>query len=70
VCGDHVHRWLMSKMLERIGDSPLIRFGTYTCGAGAMSGTLKWDMATVMEYKGLPLQQVVDYYVRDTMQNI
>jgi isoaspartyl peptidase/L-asparaginase-like protein (Ntn-hydrolase superfamily) len=60
----------MSKMLERIGDSPLIRFGTYTCGAGAMSGTLKWDMATVMEYKGLPLQQVVDYYVRGTMQNI
>jgi isoaspartyl peptidase/L-asparaginase-like protein (Ntn-hydrolase superfamily) len=55
----------MSKMLGRNGDSPLIRFGTYTCGACAVSGTLKWDMATVMEYKGLPLQQVVDYYVRD-----
>ena len=46
----------MSKMLGRIGDSPLIRFGTYPCGACAVSGTLKWDMATVMEYKGLPLQ--------------
>jgi isoaspartyl peptidase/L-asparaginase-like protein (Ntn-hydrolase superfamily) len=44
----------MSKMLKRIGDSPLIRFGTYTCGACAVSCTLKWDVATVMEYKGLP----------------
>jgi hypothetical protein len=52
VCGSHVHR-LMSKMLGRIGDSPLIRFGTYTCGACAVLGTLKWDMATVMEYKAL-----------------
>ena len=60
----------MSKKLGCIGDSPLIRFGTYTCGACAGSGTLKWDMATVMEYKGLPLQQAVDYYVRGTMQNI
>jgi isoaspartyl peptidase/L-asparaginase-like protein (Ntn-hydrolase superfamily) len=60
----------MSKMLGRIRDSPLIRFGTYTCGACVVSGTLKWDMATVMEYKGLPLQQAVDYYVRGTMQNI
>jgi isoaspartyl peptidase/L-asparaginase-like protein (Ntn-hydrolase superfamily) len=57
----------MSKMLGRIGDSPLIRFGTYTCGACAVSCTLKWDVTTVMEYKGLPLQQAVDYYVRDTM---
>jgi isoaspartyl peptidase/L-asparaginase-like protein (Ntn-hydrolase superfamily) len=48
VCGDHVHRRLMSKMLGRIGDSPLIRFDTYTCGACAVSGTLKWDMTTVM----------------------
>ena len=70
VCGGHVHRRLMSKMLGRIGDSPLIRFDTYTCGACAVSCTLKWDVATVMEYKGLPLQQVVDYYVRGTMQNI
>ena len=60
----------MSKMLGRIRDSLLIRFGTCTCGACAVSSTLKWDMATVMEYKGLPLQQVVDYYVRATMQNI
>jgi isoaspartyl peptidase/L-asparaginase-like protein (Ntn-hydrolase superfamily) len=60
----------MSKMLGRIGDSSLIRFGTYTCGVCTVSGTLKWDMAIVMEYKGLPLQQVVNYYVRGTMQNI
>jgi isoaspartyl peptidase/L-asparaginase-like protein (Ntn-hydrolase superfamily) len=57
----------MSKMLGRIGDSLLIRFGTYTCGSCAVSCTLKWDVATVMEYKGIPLQQVVDYYVRGTM---
>jgi isoaspartyl peptidase/L-asparaginase-like protein (Ntn-hydrolase superfamily) len=60
----------MSKMLGRIGNSSLIRFGTYTCGACAVLDTLKWDMTTVMEYKGLPLQQAVDYYVRSTMQNI
>jgi hypothetical protein len=64
VCGGYVHRRLMSKMLGHIGDSPLIRFDTYTCGACAVSCTLKWDVATVMEYKGLPLQQFVDYYVR------
>jgi isoaspartyl peptidase/L-asparaginase-like protein (Ntn-hydrolase superfamily) len=60
----------MSKMLGRIGDSPLIGFGTYTCGTCAVSCMLKWDVATVMEYKGLPLQQIVDYYVRGMMQNI
>jgi isoaspartyl peptidase/L-asparaginase-like protein (Ntn-hydrolase superfamily) len=38
----------MSKMLGRIGDSPLIRFDTYICSACAVSGTLKWDMTTVM----------------------
>ncbi|NP_001143843.1 uncharacterized protein LOC100276629 [Zea mays] len=70
VCSGHVHIRLMSNMLGGIGDSPLIRFDTYTCGACAVSCTLKWDVATVMEYKGLPLQQVVDYYVRGTMQNI
>uniref|UniRef100_A0A804PWZ3 Uncharacterized protein n=1 Tax=Zea mays TaxID=4577 RepID=A0A804PWZ3_MAIZE len=63
-CGGHVHRRLMSKMLGRIGDSPPIKFGTYRCDACAVSCTLKWDMATFMEYKGLPLQQAVDYYVR------
>jgi hypothetical protein len=70
VCSVHVHRRLMSKMLGRIGDSPLIRFDTYTCDACAVSCTLKWDMSTVMKCKGLPLQQAVDYYVRGTMQNI
>jgi hypothetical protein len=70
VCSGHVHIQLMSKMLGRIGVSPLIRFGTYTCGACAVSCTLKWDVVTVMEYKGLSLQQAVDYYVRGTMQNI
>jgi isoaspartyl peptidase/L-asparaginase-like protein (Ntn-hydrolase superfamily) len=64
VCDGHVHKRLMSKMLGRIGDSPLIRFDTYTCGACAVSCTFKWDMTTVMEYKSLPLQQAVDYYVR------
>jgi hypothetical protein len=70
VSGGHVHRRLMSKMLGSIGDSLLIRFGTYTCGVCAVSCTLKWDVTTVMEYKGLPLQQAIDYYVKGTMQNI
>jgi hypothetical protein len=60
----------MSKMLGRIRDSLLIRFSTYTCGACAVSGTIKWDMTTVMEYKGRPLQQDVDYYVKGRKQNI
>jgi isoaspartyl peptidase/L-asparaginase-like protein (Ntn-hydrolase superfamily) len=70
VCGSHVHRRLMSKMLGRIEDSPLIRFDTYTCGVCAVSCMFKWDVSTIMEYKGLPLQQAVDCYVRDTLQNI
>jgi hypothetical protein len=53
----------MSKMLGSIRDSPLIRFDTYTCGVCAVSCMLKWDMATVMEYKGLPLQQMKGKYV-------
>nr|ACG37774.1 hypothetical protein [Zea mays] len=48
----------------------LIRFDTYTCGVCAVSCMFKWDVSTIMEYKGLPLQQAVDCYVRDTLQNI
>ena len=68
---------LMNKMTGRIGDSPLIGSGTYACGACAVSCTgegeaiirctLARDVAAVMEYKGLPLQQAVDYCVKERL---
>jgi L-asparaginase / beta-aspartyl-peptidase len=68
---------LMNKMAGRIGDSPLIGSGTYACGACAVSCTgegeaiirctLARDVAAVMEYKGLPLQQAVDYCVKERL---
>lgn len=68
---------LMNKMTGRIGDSPLIGSGTYACGACAVSctgegeaiirSTLARDVAAVMEYKGLPLQEAVDYCVKERL---
>nr|CAB3488493.1 unnamed protein product [Digitaria exilis] len=68
---------LMNKMTGRIGDSPLIGSGTYACDACAVSctgegeaiirSTLARDVAAVMEYKGLPLQQAVDYCVKERL---
>lgn len=68
---------LMNKMAGRIGDSPLIGSGTYACGACAVSctgegeaiirSTLARDVAAVMEYKGLPLQEAVDYCVKERL---
>ncbi|XP_042507771.1 probable isoaspartyl peptidase/L-asparaginase 2 [Macadamia integrifolia] len=65
---------LMNKMSGRIGDSPLIGSGTYACDLCAVSctgegeaiirGTLARDVAAVMEYKGFPLQEAVDYVVK------
>ncbi|XP_028077758.1 uncharacterized protein LOC114279667 [Camellia sinensis] len=62
---------LMNKMSGRIGDSPLIGAGTYACevcgvsctgeGEAIIRGTLARDVAAVMEYKGLGLQEAVDY---------
>ncbi|KAG6422094.1 hypothetical protein SASPL_118657 [Salvia splendens] len=64
---------LMNKMSGRIGDSPLIGSGTYACDVCAVSctgegeaiirGTLARDVAAVMEYKGLGLQEAVDFVI-------
>ncbi|XP_037475021.1 probable isoaspartyl peptidase/L-asparaginase 2 isoform X1 [Triticum dicoccoides] len=68
---------LMNKMTGRIGDSPLIGAGTYACGHCAVSctgegeaiirSTLARDVAAVMEYKGLPLQEAVDFCVKERL---
>nr|GMC76739.1 probable isoaspartyl peptidase/L-asparaginase 2 [Ipomoea batatas]GMD94617.1 probable isoaspartyl peptidase/L-asparaginase 2 [Ipomoea batatas]GMD96357.1 probable isoaspartyl peptidase/L-asparaginase 2 [Ipomoea batatas]GME00224.1 probable isoaspartyl peptidase/L-asparaginase 2 [Ipomoea batatas] len=65
---------LMNKMSGRIGDSPLIGAGTYACdlcgvsctgeGEAIIRGTLARDVAAVMEYKGLGLQEAVDFVVK------
>ncbi|KAJ4963061.1 hypothetical protein NE237_023000 [Protea cynaroides] len=65
---------LMNKMSGRIGDSPLIGSGTYACEVCAVSctgegeaiirGTLARDVAALMEYKDLPLQEAVDYVIK------
>ncbi|WOL15206.1 hypothetical protein Cni_G23987 [Canna indica] len=68
---------LMNKMNGRIGDSPLIGSGTYACDACAVSctgegeaiirSTLARDVAALMEYKGLGLQEAVDYAVKERL---
>ncbi|KAL3514445.1 hypothetical protein ACH5RR_027162 [Cinchona calisaya] len=64
---------LMNKMTGRIGDSPLIGAGTYACdlcgvsctgeGEAIIRGTLARDVAALMEYKDLSLQEAVDYVI-------
>ncbi|KAL0323050.1 UNVERIFIED_CONTAM: putative isoaspartyl peptidase/L-asparaginase 2 [Sesamum angustifolium] len=64
---------LMNKKVGRIGDSPLIGAGTYACdlcgvsctgeGEAIIRGTLARDTAALMEYKGLGLQEAVDYVI-------
>ncbi|XAR48381.1 Asparaginase [Bertholletia excelsa] len=68
---------LMNKMTGRIGDSPLIGSGTYACDVCAVSctgegeaiirSTLARDVAAVMEYKGLGLQEAVEYVVTERL---
>ncbi|CAM8977594.1 unnamed protein product [Rhodiola kirilowii] len=68
---------LMNKKLGRIGDSPLIGAGTYAgelCGVSCtgegeaiIRGTLARDVAAVMEYKGLRLQEAVDFVIRERL---
>ncbi|MQL89200.1 hypothetical protein Taro_021770 [Colocasia esculenta] len=70
---------LMNKMTGRIGDSPIIGSGTYACEVCAVSctgegeaiirGTLARDVAAVMEYKGLPLQEAVDYVIKERLDD-
>ncbi|MED6147991.1 hypothetical protein PIB30_048967 [Stylosanthes scabra] len=68
---------LMNKMPGRIGDSPLIGAGTYACelcgvsctgeGEAIIRGTLAREVAAVMEYKGLGLQEAVDYVIKNRL---
>ncbi|KAF3532305.1 hypothetical protein DY000_02042804 [Brassica cretica] len=65
---------LMNKMMGRIGDSPLIGAGTYAselCGVSCtgegeaiIRSTLARDVSAVMEYKGVGLQEAVDYVIK------
>ncbi|XP_054792737.1 probable isoaspartyl peptidase/L-asparaginase 2 [Prosopis cineraria] len=68
---------LMNKMTGRIGDSPLIGAGTYACdvcgvsctgeGEAIIRGTLAREVAAVMEYKGLKLQEAVDMVIKERL---
>ncbi|PIA56608.1 hypothetical protein AQUCO_00700748v1 [Aquilegia coerulea] len=68
---------LMNKMMGRIGDSPLIGAGTYACdlcgvsctgeGEAIIRATLAREVAAVMEYKGLNLQDAVDFVVKEKL---
>ncbi|KAI9118548.1 hypothetical protein K1719_010880 [Acacia pycnantha] len=68
---------LMNKMTGRIGDSPLIGAGTYACevcgvsctgeGEAIIRGTLAREVAAVMEYKGMKLQEAVDFVVKERL---
>ncbi|KAL5559089.1 hypothetical protein UlMin_035300 [Ulmus minor] len=68
---------LMNKMTGRIGDSPLIGAGTYACdlcgvsctgeGEAIIRGTLAREVAAVMEYKGLGLQEAVDFVIKERL---
>ncbi|XP_057429515.1 probable isoaspartyl peptidase/L-asparaginase 2 [Lotus japonicus] len=65
---------LMNKMTGRIGDSPLIGAGTYACevcgvsctgeGEAIIRGTLAREVAAVIEYKVLGLQEAVDFVIK------
>lgn len=68
---------LINKKVGRIGDSPLIGLGTYACdvcgvsctgeGEAIIRGTLAREVAAVMEYKGLGLQEAVNYVIEERL---
>uniref|UniRef100_A0A7C9DBW7 beta-aspartyl-peptidase n=1 Tax=Opuntia streptacantha TaxID=393608 RepID=A0A7C9DBW7_OPUST len=68
---------LMNKRSGRIGDSPIIGAGTYACnlcgvsctgeGEAILRATLAREVAAVMEYKGLRLQEAVDFVIKDRL---
>lgn len=68
---------LMNKRIGRIGDSPIIGAGTYACelcgvsctgeGEAILRATLAREVAAVMEYKGLGLQEAVDFVVKEKL---
>lgn len=65
---------LMNKISGRIGDSPIIGAGTYACelcavsctgeGEAVIRATLARDMAAVMEYKGMGLEEAVEFAMK------
>ncbi|PWA65034.1 peptidase T2, asparaginase 2, nucleophile aminohydrolase [Artemisia annua] len=68
---------LLNKRTGRIGDSPLIGAGTYACdlcgvsctgeGEAIIRGTLAREVGAVMEYKGLGLQEAVDFVIKERL---
>lgn len=70
---------LINKMSGRIGDSPIIGAGTYANGMCAVSATgegeaiiratLARDVAALMEYKGLSLQESVDFVINKRLED-
>lgn len=67
---------LVNKMVGRIGDTPIIGAGTYANNLCAVSATGKGeaiirttvgrDVAALMEYKGLSLNEAAEYVVDGT----
>ncbi|KAL8141121.1 hypothetical protein V2J09_007142 [Rumex salicifolius] len=70
---------LMNKKSGRIGDSPVVGAGTYACeacgvsctgeGEAILRATLARDVAALIEYKGLRLQEAVDYAVENRLDD-
>ena len=70
---------LINKNSGRIGDSPIIGSGTYACKVCAVSctgegeaifrSTLARDVAAGMEYKGLNLQEDVDFVIKERLDD-
>eukprot|EP00252_Welwitschia_mirabilis_P016123 TRINITY_DN35639_c0_g1_i1.p1 TRINITY_DN35639_c0_g1~~TRINITY_DN35639_c0_g1_i1.p1 ORF type:complete len:368 (-),score=52.41 TRINITY_DN35639_c0_g1_i1:133-1236(-) len=70
---------LINKMCGRIGDSPLIGAGTYANGLCAVSATgegeaiiratVARDVAALMEYKGLSLEDSVNYVINKRLED-
>lgn len=70
---------LINKMVGRIGDSPIIGSGTYACklcaisctgeGEAILRGTLARDVAAVMEYKDLRLQEAVNFVIKERLDD-
>lgn len=72
---------MTNKKFGRIGDSPLIGCGTYannkTCaisctGHGELfiRSVAAYDVSCLMEYKGMNLQEAMDYVVNDKLVNL
>ncbi|MBX9853014.1 MAG: isoaspartyl peptidase/L-asparaginase [Cytophagaceae bacterium] len=70
---------MVNKKFGRVGDSPIIGAGTYadnrTCavsctghGEHFIRNTIAFSVAALMEYKGLSLEQAVDYVVEEKLK--